>query len=88
MVRLSWLSFLGQFRKHLYVALIFGIDLAQPRNELLELAQSSSFWLLALSSSSSSNHFRISEHFQSFFRESVWLIWVIWVKLGSVGTTY
>ena len=30
MVRLSWLSFLGQFRKHLYVALIFGIDLAQP----------------------------------------------------------
>ena len=30
MVRLSWLSFLGQFIKHLYVALIFGIDLAQP----------------------------------------------------------
>ena len=27
MVRFSWLRFLGQLRKHLYVALIFGIDL-------------------------------------------------------------
>ena len=31
MFRFIWLSFLGQPRKHLSVALIFGIDLAQPR---------------------------------------------------------
>ena len=30
MVRFSWLSFLGQLKKHLPVAHIFGIDLAQP----------------------------------------------------------
>ena len=30
MFRFIWLRFLGQPRKHLSVALIFGIDLAQP----------------------------------------------------------
>ena len=34
MFRFIWLSFLGQPRKHLSVALIFGIDLAQPHNDL------------------------------------------------------
>ena len=34
MVRFSWLSFLGKFRKYLSVALIFGIDLAQPHTLL------------------------------------------------------
>ena len=33
MFRFIWLSFLGQPRKHLSVALIFGIDLAQPLRE-------------------------------------------------------
>ena len=33
MFRFIWLSFLGQPRKHLSVALIFGIDLAQPPTE-------------------------------------------------------
>ena len=30
MFRFSWLSFLGQLRKHLSVAPIFRIDLAEP----------------------------------------------------------
>ena len=31
MVRLSWLTFWGRLTKHLSVALIFRIDLAQPQ---------------------------------------------------------
>ena len=32
-IKFSWLSFLGQIRKQLFVALIFGIDHAQSHNK-------------------------------------------------------
>ena len=46
MVRFSWLSFLGQLRKHLSVALIFGIDLAHPHSEFISFKESILVWCI------------------------------------------
>ena len=51
MVRFSGLSILGQFRKHLSVALIFGIDLAQHSLLTIIFQFKKSFFLILYLSS-------------------------------------